>query len=256
MLHNFSYRIDRYDFWAIYEAIKKYYPIGIDKREGGNYFLYQGIKDLEKVIVENIHEESKLKERWGNRINNWSERVGHKIKSTTYGQAPSFSARIELENIEIRDRILMKEMHIAVSLIGPFYTIFGSDMTSFIERDAVWKKGMKKRDRFYTETHRTVISPYKEYAETFNMLRILIEQDFKEYRFVPHFIHSQVIHGVQVRYRDDILNRIYHALFNDFFNFEAKIVGDQDDGMEQWLVDNPNWENYWTIYPPEGKPED
>ncbi len=49
MDHNFSYRTDRYNFWPIYEAIKTYYPLGIEKREGGVFFEYSGISNLKRL---------------------------------------------------------------------------------------------------------------------------------------------------------------------------------------------------------------
>ena len=41
MKHNFSFSSHEYNFWEIYQAIMKYYPIGIDRGEGGGiYFEY------------------------------------------------------------------------------------------------------------------------------------------------------------------------------------------------------------------------
>ena len=59
--HNFSFRTDRYDFWSIYEAIKKYYPIGISESLEESF---PGRKEKEKLIVENIHQPENYKSRW------------------------------------------------------------------------------------------------------------------------------------------------------------------------------------------------
>jgi hypothetical protein len=46
----FYFHYGQYDFWDIYECIKKYYPIGIPKDESGMYLNYPGMKALEAVI--------------------------------------------------------------------------------------------------------------------------------------------------------------------------------------------------------------
>ena len=38
----------------IYEAIKKYYPIGINRDSFEIFFEYDGLKKLDKIITDNI----------------------------------------------------------------------------------------------------------------------------------------------------------------------------------------------------------
>ena len=250
MDHNFTFRADRYNFWSIYEALKTYYPIGIEKRVGGIYFEYPGITELERMVVDNIHAKGNYQSKWKQRIDDWSNELEQKIIGTTCGQEPSFSAYIELFHDEANDRIFEKRLHFAVSLLGPFYTLFATDLTTLVERDADSKKVSQR----YQQTHRNVISPYNGYSELFNSLRRLIERDFKEYKFVPFMIHSAVIKGLQVRYRDESMNRIYHGLFNQHFDFSSRIIGDQYEyGFDQWLIENPNMGENWTIGPPGGR---
>jgi hypothetical protein len=52
----FSFNTDKHDFWPIYDAIKQFYPIGIQKNDDdGMYVSYPGIKLLETIIIDNIH---------------------------------------------------------------------------------------------------------------------------------------------------------------------------------------------------------
>ena len=244
MDHIFSYRTDRYDFWAVYETLKSYYPLGIERHEGGIYFEYPGIKELERIVVDNIHEKDNYQSRWKQRVDKWSNELNQKIIGTTYGQEPSFSAYIELLNDAADDRIFEKRIHFAVSLLGPFYTIFAADLTTLVEQDT----DLKKISQRYQQTHRNIISPYNEYSALFINLRRLIEKDFSGYKFVPFMIHSAVLNGLQVRYRDESLNRIYHGLFNQHFDFKSRIVGNQYEyGFDQWLIENPNWGNNWSL---------
>ena len=250
MNYNFSFRTDRYNFWPIYQALKTYYPLGIERREGGIYFKYPGIAELGKLVVENIHEKENYQSRWRDLTSKWSTELDHKIISTTYGQEPSFSAYVELQNEETSERIFEKRIHFAVSLIGPFYTLFATDLTTLIEPDPDIPVASQKYGRRYQQTHRSIISPYKEYSDLFVRLRSLIENDFENHKFVPYTMHSAVLNGLQVRYRDDRLNRVYHGLFNQHFDFSSTVVGDKYQyGFDQWLIENPNLSNDWTVNP-------
>lgn len=55
----FSFNSDEYDFWPLYNSIKKYYPIGIKKNQQFDiYRKYEGIQKLEKLLVEKIGPEN------------------------------------------------------------------------------------------------------------------------------------------------------------------------------------------------------
>ena len=252
MKSSFSFRTDRYDFWPIYNVIKTYYPLGIRKHEGGVYFEYSGIVEMEKIVVDNIHNASNFNSRFTEKSKTWEKESGYKIIGTTYGQAPSFSAYIQLNKEEIKNIIIEARLNIVISLIGPFYTLYVSDMTSYVEREAVISEGERMRNKFYRQRiHRNIISPSGEFSSVFKKIRTLVENDFKNYRFVPYFIHSQFIHGLQVRYNDTEENRVFHALFNDQFDFDALVTGEEYDyGFDQWFIDNPNMENHWMVLPP------
>ncbi len=248
---NFSFRTDRYDFWPIYEALRKFYPIGIKNQEGGIFYDYPGIIALGRLIAENVIEVSNYENRWKDRMDKWSAVIEKNIIGTTYGQEPSFSAYIEIEKTESDNSIFEKKLHFTVSLIGPFYTIFAVDSTILIEKDFKLSEKDAPRNRHYPVTHRTTISPYREYAEVFEKTRSLIEKDFQNYHFVPHYIHSSAIKGLYVPYRDDSFNRIYHGLFNQQFDFNSILVGDKYKyGFDQWYIDNPNMDDPWTVGPP------
>ena len=70
---------DKFDFWKIYEAIKHFYPIGIVKDEGKLYFSYPGLKELEDIMVDNIHEVKHFVERWGSFTKEIENEIGKEI---------------------------------------------------------------------------------------------------------------------------------------------------------------------------------
>lgn len=236
----FTFRTDRYDFWPIYEAIKAYYPIGLERTEHSIYFQYPGIKRLEALVETTLHQKSDLSQTWDAFREQCEKELNVNIAGTTYGQAPSLSAFVEIATREIDDYIISKELHVALSIIGPFYTIYGMD-----------KIALKESDRYYRQTNRTIISPQATYAHDFTVLRENVEKTFEGYRFVPHFIHQMFIEGLRVRYQDDAQNRVYHALFNYLFDFDSAVAGDTHGyGFDQWVIDDPDWTDHWKVGPP------
>ncbi len=240
----FSFNPKRYNFWPIYEALKEYYPIGIKDTYPGIYYDYPGTKRLEELVVDNVNIRAHYRERWIRVKRKWQKEVGKPIRETTYGQAPSFSAYVEVSRKKVDSCIVSKELHFAVSFLGSFYTIFGLENTTLIEED-----------RHYPQTNRVIISPTSGYDQYFTKLSEEIEKDFSGYKFVPYFIHHMFIDGLRMRHQDDDENRVYHALFNDNFAFSAPIVGEEHHyGMDQWLVDDPDegGGGGWVVRPPKG----
>ncbi|MEO7174354.1 MAG: hypothetical protein ABI002_01085 [Saprospiraceae bacterium] len=222
----FQFNPDKYNFWKIYDAIKRCYPIGVTKEEGSIYYSYPGLKALEEIIVDNIHNNAHFIERWVNFTAELGKEIGKEINGTTYGQAPSFSSYVLVDTVTIEDITRRKELHFFVSLVGPFYTIIGQDNNLIIENDAV-----------YRSTNYLVVSPEKEYADAFILLCEKIENQFKGFRFVPYKICMQTIEGLSARYTDEKSNSIFHALFNNQIDFSAvSKIGNGRFKLEDWII--------------------
>ncbi len=233
---------DKFDFWRIYDAIKRFYPIGIRKDESKMYFSYPGLKELEDIVADNIHDRNHFIERWVNFTKDIEKQIGKEVIGTTYGQAPSFSSTVLLDTISLNDLTRTKELHFFVSLVGPFYTIVGQDNNAIKVDDR----------RSYSSTNYLIVSPEKEFAETFDFLCEKIEDRFKGYRFVPFEIYQQTIDGLEVRYSEENLNSVFHALFNDHIDMiDWRKVGNDYFKSEDWIrKDYVDTGGGWTIYPP------
>ena len=126
-----------------------------------------------------------------------------------------------------------EELHFAVSFIGPFYSIIGQSTTVVNHTEG-------GDHSYYSAVNRITASPGNETEKYFNFLSDNIESRFKGYRFVPYYINKQILEGLRVRYRDDKVNRIYHALFNDIVQFtdygkhEPLVMGDEFYRYEDW----------------------
>lgn len=239
MLH---FNSDKFDFWKIYDTIKRFYPIGIKRDESKMYFSYPGLKELEDIVVDNIHNESHFAERWDNFTKDIEKEIDKEIIGTTYGQAPSFSSYILLDTVSVDDLTRTKELHFFVSLVGPFYTIVGQDNIAVKIDD----------NRSYRSTSYLVVSPEKEFADPFKLLCDKIENRFKGFRFVPFEICKQTIEGLNVRYSDENLNSVFHALFNNYVDLNIwRKIGNDYFKSEDWINEGyVETGGGWTIYPP------
>ncbi|HAA10327.1 MAG TPA: hypothetical protein DCE41_01005 [Cytophagales bacterium] len=235
-MNTFSFNADTYDYWLVFQAIQRFYPLGlaITTDNIGLYMDYPGIKALEKKVVAEFHGDKY--DVWLQPTQAWQSALDAQFLCTTNGQAPGFSGYFELEKHHTEDRIRVKQLHFAVSTLGPFFTLFGQEIEGVPRRTVVKdRKGAPLYLAGGAQTGQAVVSPWGEYEPPFLQLEDLVRTQFPEFRFVPYAMYSQVIEGLHVRYRDDWVNTVYHGLFNEVFDFEAfTVVGDADYGQQEW----------------------
>ena len=226
----FSFNSDKYDLWEIYETIKKFYPIGIGKMDGGGIYLeYPGIKALEKIVIENIHDRKNYTERWVDFTKDLATKIDLGFVGTTFGQAPSFSASLVLSRNQVENCLHNKELHFSVSLIGNYFQIYGLDTTRIMEKDG---------DSGYSAVNVVTTSPFEEFKEAYDFVEHHIRTRYPNHRLVPFAFGQQIISGLQVRYLDNELCSANMAIFNGVLreeNISEFARGDRYYGMDNWL---------------------
>lgn len=231
MSHNFGFNSTTHNYWDIYEIIKRYYPIGINQNEGrGIHNKYNGLKELEAIIVENIHVAENYRSRWTNFTRMIGNELEKQIEGRTYGQAPSFSSSILLESNQIENCLHSKELHFSVSLIGEFYQIYGLDLTTVIEQN---------EDVGYSSINVITTSPFEEFRDSFELVEDKILEKHPTHRIIPFSIGQSVLKGLQVGYIDDENCSINQALFNHFLgeeNLTKSIRGNKYYGESKWEI--------------------
>ena len=165
-----------------------------------------------------MHDDKYFKKEWSDYWSGVSREIGKPIVGTTYGQAPSFSSFVVLKEEKGKNFSYLEELHFSVSFVGPFYTIIGQTQTE------VHYSGDPRR---FKSVNKVTSSPTPDSTECFNLVAKKIESKYPGYMFVPYHINAQFIEGLRVRYRDEKRNRVYHALFNDLIDFEARNAGDK-----------------------------
>jgi hypothetical protein len=218
------------DFYGeLIETVTHYYPIGI-KSSADSYHTFSGQVALSEIVIDNIHKVKNYKSRWKEFENKLKFALNKKIWGETYATKPSFSASVIIKKSKHHDLIHIKKLHFSVSLLGPYYTIYGIDETAIVDE----KDG---RDLYYSAINTVTVSPYKEYESSFISLRELIEKQFTDYKFIPFKLHSKSIEGLFDPYHNDEEMTIYGALFDDFlqgYNL-YKTRGDSQYGTDVWV---------------------
>ena len=234
----FSFNSSLYNLWEIYNGIKSFYPLGIPQGEGvGIFFEYAGLKKLEQIIVDNVHDEKNFQKRWTDYTDELKKIIKKDIIGTTYGQAPSFSSSIIIEQNVIGTCTHLKELHFAVSFVGNFFTIYGLDSTRILDEIGDYKG--------YHAANVVTASPFKEFEKDFILLESNIRKRYPNHKMVPYGFGQQIIDGLQVRYSDAEVCSIQMALFNDIiqprnnFRFtQGHVVdhtrGDVYFGLDDW----------------------
>lgn len=104
---------NKYDFWPIYDAIKKYYPTVIQKDKDDKFPFYTTspeYKALVKLIEERFHLPNALTP-WNDFQVAISAKAQKNVVGTTFGQIPCRSAFIEIEKSTFGDVTRTKELH-------------------------------------------------------------------------------------------------------------------------------------------------
>ena len=217
-------------YGSLVDTILQYYPIGI-KSDSPEYYDYPGQIRLGEIVVDNIHNAKNFKSRWKEFEKEIRVESKKRIYGETYASRPSFSSSLILKRNVFGELVHLKTLHFSVSLIGPFFTIFGVDETGIKdERDG--------HDLLYSNKNIVTVSPYKEFEQCFNFIINKIEQRYQGYKFIPFRLHSMLIDGVYDMLSDKECS-IYEALFDDCLSGydTIRMRGDTRYGYEEWIKD-------------------
>jgi hypothetical protein len=240
----FVFNDKKYNYWEIYEAIRRYYPIGIRRDETMMHTSYWNSKDHPNLILENIEKDERFR-TWNDFADQTAIEMNKKAIGTTMGMEPAFSAYIELEKQSLDNLTRTKQVHFCVSTLGPFYTVIGED-----------KNEVAVGNYHYPSTNYFALSPINEYADTFTILCGKIENRFGGFRFIPYHIHQQKIEGLFINnWNEQETSSIFTALFTGNLRFtNVSTIGDEFYKSDQWIKEGYVDDGArWTSYPPDSR---
>ncbi|WP_303312236.1 hypothetical protein [Hymenobacter sp. BT730] len=237
----FAFNEQRFNYWPIYDTIKQYYPLGIytNEESRGLYDSYPGSKALQSVIHNNIWNKKNFSQGWSEFEKFLRQYFKRQVIGTTYANAPSFSSYVLLEKTHLDKLFHYKELHFTVSLLGPFYTIYGLDFTG-IKLEEIWDPLDTSNRRIVDRSSISAIttSPYLEYETHFIDLEAQIKQRYPQFRMVPFNMNMKSIKGLRTGLYLQQENCVFHALFNEIHSLaDTHIVrGDKFYGHNEWRI--------------------
>ncbi len=212
MINYFPLDNPRVNLYAeIGTAIKVLYPIGLS-REVPEYREYPGIKKIMQVIEESMTRNKKFSKPWIEFLKKLRSGSAEKIHNTTMPIDISFSGDMILEKYEDNALRRIKRLAFSVSIVSPFFAIYGVDET-FI------KMMEYKEASGYPAINVITESPYLEFGDGFNYLKSAIEVQWPDYSFVPVQIGLMDVKGLQTPYSNLEECKVHNALFNTAFDY-------------------------------------
>lgn len=191
-----------HNYWPIYSTIQQYYPLGIISPSHDLDFAqqYPGQILLWDIVSERISDYPDYRRRW----KPFQEHLKAQVKKPVHqleGLNPSYTGYIPFKKRKEKDWEYRKELHFAISLLGPYYTIYGLD-TSLVELPET-RHAMGHPEPDTSPISRqgicaVTVSPYEEYAALFTVLETAIQAWFPEHRLVPFKIGTTTLSGLEV----------------------------------------------------------
>lgn len=253
MNSDFIFNTKKYDFWPVYESINYYYPIGLDPEPPDItepfriYLQFKGQTAFGKLITENFYDQKVFTEKWASIGLEIGKKLNLTAIGTTYGEVPAYSFYLELSSTQAGDHTVFKQLHVAISLLGPFFTIWGVDGSS-----------TQLNGKTYEAINVITVSPHEEYLTIFNAVYQEISARFPDYKFVPYTLHNMTIQGLSLRRTSWPMGKkglIFHALFNALLTGYEIIRGDKYFLLNQWIRDDYDVSNdpKFILLPPDSR---
>ncbi|GEP89772.1 hypothetical protein SAMN05660909_02283 [Chitinophaga terrae (ex Kim and Jung 2007)] len=221
----FSFDPQQLDLWSLYSKIAYYYPVGLSVQDT-LYNSYPGFVEGKEIIMKNFGDADAFRE-WEEIGKMLANKLNLQYEGTTYGQVPGYSFSLDLNPPIIHGSYeILKKLHISISVLGEYFTIWGADGT-------VFRDGIKQ----YHSINIITVSPYNEFQHAFKVSYDYIQQRFPGYRFVPHAIYNMQIPGLSIDRSEDPEYRpglIYNAIFNSLLTGNEPARGDRAYKIEQW----------------------
>ena len=242
MNYPFAFNDDLFDFWPIYEALQRYYPLGMKKERGNGYYRYPGTKAKEKLLVEYVHNREAYQKGWVHFCQYIEGEIGLPVASTTLGQAPSLGAEVVLLDQTMNHVKHVRSLRFNISLLGPFYQIFGVDKTYLIEAE-----NQTPLQQFVVNL--VTPSPHGAFEVVFSEIEKLIQERHPDYRILPFFVHQMYVDGLQVAYNDEAVGTVGEALFDDFLRLHEYAPLDRETqyGASLWVRPGVRWPSEGVI---------
>lgn len=195
---------------SIAVAINEIYPIGL-KIDTDGYNAYPGIQKKDALVKENMTKHNSFQKPWKEFLAELKKSMKWQIQNTSYAHEHSFSANVILERYQDDALLRTKKLIFVVSLLAPFFSIFGVDETTI-------KDEINGHQIGYSTINVVTVSAYKEFKDIFLLVNQNLEEKFQGYQLIPFNKCMCYVEGLSSLDGKDEDCTVYNALFNNFFN--------------------------------------
>lgn len=245
-MKEFQADLTDHNFQEIFDTIKEYYPIEEQYKNYKPEALrdFPGYQKIGQLIEENFINRKNHKERW----TSLSKYLRTSLKKRVISSNGLFdccaSGEVIMDAFKSKEYTKTKKLCYYISLLGPYYTIYGMDSSEVILPTKYSNfDGDEIRVIPYSADHVVTISPVFEYESLFVQLQDKIKERFTGYKFIPYSTGVSSIEGISRRYmsEDDSAednrhkNNIYAALFGLKVKPRCRYRGDSNYGFFDWL---------------------
>ena len=238
MIEKFQAEYRHASFKMIEDTIGQYYPIGsvdmpLDEStlEGFSKF-----KSFQKLIGDNF---SSYDQKWDPFVRQIELVLEKRVGAHPALSAPCLSGFVEIASTKAKDLTWTKELQFYISLLGPYYCIYGLDYSA-VHLDIDRPFAPNTTDKGYFRAYNAItISPAFEYKDTFLRLKQEIGNKFPQHRFVPYQVGMTRIQEIATYYhgsypKNSYMDSIYTGLFGPECVKECHSRGDKYYGFEEW----------------------
>jgi hypothetical protein len=226
-----------HDFTLIENAIKEYYPIDQAERLTSDTIqAWPGFKKRGALANSEFFDGKAFDKKWGKLVSHLKKNLKRPVIAYPDLTGPSLYGEVLLTENKAPDFLRQQSLCFHISLLGPFFSIYGMDKSTAILPIHSMMEGIQKRH--FTTTHVLTTSPIFEYQEVFTALENEIKAYLPTFRFVPYTIGMSTMRNISVEdeMRDfRYMDTIYEGLFGNLSVHECDTRGDEDYGIEDWI---------------------
>lgn len=202
-------------FIEIYENIVKYYPLGVNEFDD-DYYEYSGTIRLQKIYQRKT--EPDVYNKWIDFLKTINNKKKEILETETISSEvhSCFSAKFLLLKEISESLTYTKEVQVHISLLAPFYTLFGLDKVTINATD-------KEFDPILCPSPQGIYEPW------FPLLRNKVESKYSGYKFLPYSFTKQRIKELYIAGADTLegeFGSVFQAFFTSFNLPNFQVEGD------------------------------
>lgn len=192
-------------FYDIYQTIRKYYPIGIPT-ERYEYINDPGVAQLRNIRSEKIDDAASTNQ-WKALLTSLKEKLPKKyrVSSNNNPLDVSYNGMVLVQKEKCSMGVFVRELCFHISVLGPFFTLYGKDSAGINASDSVTSLG------FFSPIIR--VSPESKYEPLFPIVIQAIRQHYPDYQGVTFGYLEQTIKGLHSESSLSDNMTLFEALF-------------------------------------------